>query len=68
MTSMDSPCIKLCAVDTATDRCAGCGRSLAEIGNWLNLSPGERRAIMAELPGRLAAMAVPAGEAVGRRR
>ncbi|KAB2864503.1 MAG: DUF1289 domain-containing protein [Bauldia sp.] len=65
---MVSPCIKLCAVDAATGRCVGCGRSLAEIGSWLNLSPGERRAIMAELPARLAAMAVPADETAERRR
>ena len=64
MTAMVSPCIKLCAVDATVGRCIGCGRSLAEIGGWLGLSPAERLAIMAELPARLAAMA-SAGKAAG---
>jgi predicted Fe-S protein YdhL (DUF1289 family) len=57
MTAVITPCIKLCTVDPATRLCAGCGRSLTEIGAWLTLSDGERRAIMAALPARLAAMA-----------
>ena len=56
-TTVLTPCIKLCTVDPATGLCAGCGRTLAEIGAWLTLSDAERRAIMAELPGRLAAIA-----------
>lgn len=52
-----TPCIRLCAVDAATGFCAGCGRSLAEIGSWIRLSDSERRAVMALLPARLAGMA-----------
>jgi predicted Fe-S protein YdhL (DUF1289 family) len=38
--------------------CVGCGRTLAEIGNWSRYSEDERRAIMDSLPARLAARRV----------
>jgi predicted Fe-S protein YdhL (DUF1289 family) len=50
---MESPCVKICALDAATGLCSGCGRSLEEIGAWLHLSDQERRRIMAELPERM---------------
>jgi predicted Fe-S protein YdhL (DUF1289 family) len=50
---MESPCIKICAIDPGTGLCEGCGRSLAEIAGWTGLSSAERRRIMAELPARL---------------
>lgn len=49
-----TPCIKVCAVDGMTNSCLGCGRTLAEIGNWTRFSDAERAAIMAALPARLA--------------
>ena len=49
-----TPCIKVCAVSGQTGLCVGCGRTLAEIAGWSELSEVERRAIMAELPARLA--------------
>ena len=52
-----SPCVKLCALDSATGLCVGCGRTLNEIGGWLGLSDGQRRAIIASLPARLGALA-----------
>ena len=52
-----TPCIKLCVVDREAGLCAGCGRTLAEIGGWLGLSEAERRTIIAELPARLAGLA-----------
>jgi predicted Fe-S protein YdhL (DUF1289 family) len=52
---VSTPCIKLCAVSGATGLCIGCGRTLAEIAGWGGLDEAERRAIMAELPKRLAA-------------
>ena len=55
-TAMISPCIRLCVIDTARGLCAGCGRTLAEIGGWMAFSEAERRAIMADLPARLAAI------------
>jgi predicted Fe-S protein YdhL (DUF1289 family) len=49
-----SPCVKICTYDPARDLCTGCGRTLEEIGDWLELSEAERQRITAELPKRLA--------------
>jgi predicted Fe-S protein YdhL (DUF1289 family) len=54
MAPIVSPCIRLCAIDHATRLCAGCGRTLEEIGNWLRYDEATRREIMASLPGRMA--------------
>jgi uncharacterized protein len=67
MTAIVSPCVRLCSIDPATNLCAGCGRTLAEIGAWTSLSDGERRAIMAALPARIASRnARPQWEAAGQ--
>ncbi|MGE0294594.1 MAG: DUF1289 domain-containing protein [Hyphomonadaceae bacterium] len=52
---MATPCIKVCAVSGRTGLCIGCGRTLAEIASWNSLDEPRRRAIMTELPARLAA-------------
>lgn len=49
-----SPCTKVCAVSGQSGLCIGCGRTLAEIAAWGGMSEDERKAIMKELPGRLA--------------
>jgi uncharacterized protein len=51
---MITPCTKVCAIDPGTRLCAGCGRTLMEIGQWASYSDEERRRIMGELPERLA--------------
>ncbi len=51
---MQTPCVKICVYDAARGLCAGCGRTLEEIAQWADLSEAQRRAIMAELPRRLA--------------
>ncbi|PTM95205.1 DUF1289 domain-containing protein [Mycoplana dimorpha] len=51
---MESPCILVCSIDDVTGYCFGCGRTRDEIGAWTLYSAGERRAIMADLPARLA--------------
>ncbi len=56
MTTIESPCVKVCVVDPAGGLCAGCGRSIAEIAGWIGFTVDERRRIMAELPARIAAM------------
>ncbi|MDF0597484.1 DUF1289 domain-containing protein [Psychromarinibacter halotolerans] len=48
----ESPCIRICVVHREAGICTGCLRTPDEIGNWLRLSPDERRAIIADLPGR----------------
>lgn len=57
-----TPCVRICAVDAAAGLCAGCGRSLAEISAWRDLSDAERLAVMALLPERLARLTAPAAE------
>jgi predicted Fe-S protein YdhL (DUF1289 family) len=51
---IESPCNKICTV--LGEHCIGCGRTLAEIANWIGYSDGERARIMAELPERLASL------------
>ena len=52
--TIESPCTRVCVVDHGSGLCIGCGRSGTEIGGWSAASPAERRAVMAELPARLA--------------
>ncbi|MFN3464555.1 MAG: DUF1289 domain-containing protein [Terricaulis sp.] len=54
-TPISTPCIKVCAVSGQTGTCIGCGRTLQEIARWGAMDEAERKAIMAELPARLAA-------------
>lgn len=54
MTVIESPCILVCSIDMATGYCFGCGRTRDEISAWLTMTPETRRAVMAELPARLA--------------
>ena len=51
--TIKSPCIKVCAVDGETGFCLGCGRTLAEIGNWTRLTAAARDEVMARLPVRI---------------
>ncbi len=51
--NIESPCIKVCAVDGETGLCLGCGRSLKEIGGWMQFDDAGRRAVMESLPARL---------------
>jgi hypothetical protein len=51
--NIESPCIKVCAVDGETGLCLGCGRSLKEIGGWMQFDDAGRRAVMDMLPDRL---------------
>ncbi|RWY84992.1 DUF1289 domain-containing protein [Rhizobium leguminosarum] len=51
---MQTPCVHVCSLVSATGFCAGCGRTLQEIGSWMSYSDTERRRIMALLPARLA--------------
>ncbi|MBX5219829.1 MULTISPECIES: DUF1289 domain-containing protein [unclassified Rhizobium] len=50
---MQTPCIHVCSMVSATGFCAGCGRTLQEIGGWMNYTDAERRGIMAQLVARL---------------
>jgi len=50
---LETPCINICLLDEASGLCVGCGRSGDEIARWSDMTPAERRAIMADLAERL---------------
>jgi uncharacterized protein len=50
---MQSPCVKICTYDWESRLCTGCGRTLAEIGDWFAMTDDQRRQVMDELPARL---------------
>jgi len=58
---METPCIDICEIDAASGLCIGCGRSLEEIASWAEMSPMERRAVMATLPARRQRLAAAKG-------
>jgi uncharacterized protein len=60
MSTISSPCTKVCTIDPRSRLCLGCGRTLNEIGRWSSLSEDERRHIMSLLPARMNAAAQPA--------
>jgi len=53
---IDSPCLKICLIQTGSDTCVGCHRTRREIATWSRITAEERHAIMAELPARAEAM------------
>jgi hypothetical protein len=52
--AIETPCIKVCAIDRLAGLCIGCGRTLDEIARWGAMEAGERSRIMAGLALRLA--------------
>ena len=62
----ESPCIKVCVIHPTARICAGCYRSIDEIGAWGRMTPEARRAVMAELPGRAGMLKVRRGGRKGR--
>ena len=55
-TGIESPCNRVCVMHPAAQVCIGCGRTLDEIGRWIELGAAERSGIMAQLGFRLAAL------------
>jgi uncharacterized protein len=53
----ESPCIDVCTLDAGAGLCTGCGRTLAEIGEWSHATAERQRAILSGLPERLAKLA-----------
>ena len=50
--NVESPCVKVCSMDSATGLCVGCLRTLDEIAGWVDFSDDERAAIVMSLPTR----------------
>ena len=40
----DTPCIAICSTSQGDNLCKGCGRTFAEVQNWPQMSPAEKRA------------------------
>jgi predicted Fe-S protein YdhL (DUF1289 family) len=53
VSSISTPCVKVCVVDPISALCIGCGRTVAEIAGWGAMSEPERLSIMAGLGARL---------------
>lgn len=53
---VQSPCVNVCRLDSATGWCIGCGRTGDEIGRWTSVGETERDRVMAILPTRMAAL------------
>ena len=51
---MQSPCVKICTYEPSLGMCSGCGRTLAEVRGWFEMTDEQRQAVMDELPARLA--------------
>ncbi len=57
--SIETPCIRVCALRPGASICVGCGRSLHEIACWTTLTGQQRTQIMAQLPRRLETLTGP---------
>lgn len=51
-TPVPSPCVNVCHIEPASGLCAGCLRTLDEIGAWSQLADDAKRRVWAALPGR----------------
>jgi len=49
-----SPCVNICRLDPATERCVGCLRTLEEIAGWGGYTEDQKRAVLRALAGRRA--------------
>jgi predicted Fe-S protein YdhL (DUF1289 family) len=56
MAGIETPCTRVCVVQSALRLCIGCGRTLNEIAHWTAFSDEERSRIMTELTARLVAI------------
>ena len=50
-----SPCISICRMSDETTLCEGCWRTLGEIGDWVQRSADDKRAVWMRIGERLAA-------------
>ncbi|MGD2141458.1 MAG: DUF1289 domain-containing protein [Burkholderiales bacterium] len=52
---VESPCVNVCQIDSATGLCFGCMRSMDEIANWLEMTNEEKRQVLDRIEQRKAA-------------
>ncbi len=63
---IESPCVAICVIDERSGLCTGCLRRRDEIARWSEMTPDERRAIMAGLEVRRPLLARRRGGRKGR--
>ena len=51
--NVPSPCLSVCVMDPQTEVCAGCWRSLEEIGVWSRISDEAKRQVWHRIKQRL---------------
>ena len=49
---VESPCVRVCAIDAQSGYCHGCFRTLREISYWTTYTNAQQRALLAELEQR----------------
>lgn len=54
--SVPSPCIDVCKMDSRTGLCEGCFRTIEEITAWSRIGDDDKRAILARVAEREAAV------------
>ena len=64
---VDSPCNKICMIHPQARICTGCYRTMDEISGWMRLTSEERKALMADLPGRAGLLKKRRGGRAARR-
>ena len=64
--AIETPCIRICVIHPHARICTGCHRTVEEIGAWTRMTPDERAAVMADLPGRAGSLRVRRGGRRGR--
>ena len=47
--SVPSPCVSVCAMDTATGLCGGCLRQLDEIASWSRMDDNDKREVWVKI-------------------
>ena len=63
---IESPCIKVCVIQSPSRLCTGCLRSIDEITAWSRMTPEDRRLVMAALPSRARLLQHRRGGRAGR--
>tara|TARA_B110000503_G_C6927214_1_gene321210 strand:- start:23 stop:169 length:147 start_codon:yes stop_codon:yes gene_type:complete len=46
---MKSPYLNICKIDPKSNICLGCGRSIKEISDWINLDDEEKEKLLSDL-------------------
>jgi len=46
MSTIESPCVDICQLNTKTGICTGCFRTMDEISQWIELSDDDKREVL----------------------